>query len=638
MRKLGDKAKWTFGVFGVLAFTMVAGVSFASVKSAKDRPQTYELAAGVLVYDGDNAPVELQESAAIQKKWTGEYWMSAGSQQSFSLGTNTVAYDGTGVTIYGGGYRIDTDGSLTVLDEVSQVSDLSQTAFYKLADRRYLITSPDIYEQDRLFQTKDYLYLVIDTIGNAQILSPDVNIRCTVPTVLKTDAFTFDIANESLIVGEQTMDLGLVMGTTNTFNSAEYKDADTPPNPEVIDLTIRGGNGGSGGVGGTGGDGGNGGQGGIGGQGGEGGIGGQGGVGGQGGDGGTGGTGGIGGIGGIGGAGGTGGQGGTGGKGGTGGDGGNAGLGEDTDTVKALRITGATAGTTTIDVTYSIQDPYGKYGIIQLKLYEMAGDVRGDEPLVQISLDLFENGYTFRDLTPDTKYQIEMSSLALNEDEEAVESLADVVTVTTRMAGYTLKAKKVNQSAMIVTLRVDPGFGLEEGYIGLYGYSDEGQGDPFGDPIAVDMEAARKKTVSGVISYSGEADITAYPAFLLTLEDAGGEIYGSTLVKNQYYINLDDLDGELEDDRPPEETLPDETSPEEPPAPPANTLEPPAESTEAPSQPAETTPVEEALPEETTAEEEALPEETLPEKQEEDLPQTWPIPSQEEEGLDGELV
>lgn len=384
MSRLGDKAKLSFGIFGLLSMTVVGGISYASVRTVQNQGEVYTAMQGGIVFDKDNNPIELVSQGTIQKKWTDEYWLTTEGGTGYNLGAHTVSCAQDSITIYGKGYEMDSSGSLDLLPEVETIREFKEGRLYKLGDRKYLIVSPEIWEENKIFQAEKYVYIALDTIGNAQILSDGVNLRSVGPTVLVTDAFSFDIANELLITDKQQLDMSMVMGSTNTFNPAEYKDADTPPNPEVIDLTVRGGNGGSGGQGGFGGRGGNGGMGGqggiggtggTGGTGGAGGTGGTGGTGGAGGNGGNGGTGGIGGSGGKGGIGGEGGQGGQGGKGGMGGDGGNAGVGEGTDTVKNIRITGAAASTTTIDVTYSVTDPFGKYGIVELRLYEV--DIQG---------------------------------------------------------------------------------------------------------------------------------------------------------------------------------------------------------------------------------------------------------------------
>ena len=606
MRKIGDKAKWTFGIFGFLALSMAGGIAYASMREVQAQPETYTVGEGTVVYDKDNIPVELGSAAAIQKKWTGDYWMSAGDGSGSSLGEHTISYDGNSVTIYGGGYQIETGGTLTRLDEVTNLAERNETGLYKLADRKYLIVAPEIREKNDTFQTEPYLYLVIDTIGNAQILSPEVNLRCTAPTVLETDEFTFDIANETLTAGEESLDLTLVMGTTNTFNSAEYKTADTPKNPEVIDLTIRGGNGGMGGMGGIGGRGGNGGAGGIGG---------------------------IGGAGGIGGTGGIGGQGGQGGKGGQGGDGGNAGLGETTDTVKSIRLTGAAASTTSIDVTYSILDPYGQYGIIQLTLHELDkdGNVVG-QPHKSVSLDLFDNGYTFRNLKPNTRYRVELKTIYTDEDEELIEEVADVMNITTRLVNTKLGIKKVNTTALIATVKVDRGIEDEFAYLHLFGYSD-GELNELGDTVkSIKVRDAEKGTVSVVIPYKSSDSITQYQGFYLRLtssedpEDERAMIYGSFLGKNQYYIDQDDggdgdIEGGLDEDEEDGVKLEDDLKPSKPEKVPERPTQAPTEpetevptepETEAPTEPETEVPTEESTEAEPVAPEEEPEKETKP--------------------------
>ena len=217
------------------------------------------------------------------------------SDKEHNLGRQTVVYEpGSGnLTIWGGGYRFREDGRVDRLDSRYQISDLSEPGFFKLSDRKYLMTGEGINDDKGNVRTQDWAYLVADKSGNVQVMNETLALKVL-------DANYFATGSLKFVIKEESLDMGLnrVVDLANVMGSLQVVEDPFNLGKKYYAYTIRGGDGGDGGAGGTGGIGG---------------IGGMGGIGGTGGDGGTGGTGGTGGNGGMGGAGGAGGTGGAGG-------------------------------------------------------------------------------------------------------------------------------------------------------------------------------------------------------------------------------------------------------------------------------------------------------------------------------------
>ena len=472
MKSMRTFKRATWFLFSMLAFVVVSAFSAMGVtayRTSAARSPGIELSSGTVIYDSTASPIQLAGSAVVTSE-NGSY--SLGQEDtSIPLGAHTLAYDGTGVRIFGGGYRIDADGSVHSVADGDVYTDLSDGAIFKLADRRYAIACSSISDTNHVFSSEGYLFISIDMVGNARLYSNNMSLKTTQPTTIQAGSMVFDIANELLGIGSQSFDLQKLIGSTNTYDSGIYKAIDDPQTPDSIDLTIRGGAGGNGGTGGAGGTGGNGGIGGAGGTGGDGGMGGVGGTGGTGGAGGNGGRGGAGGNGGAGGAGGTGGSGGAGGAGGTGGSGG---IGEDQDVVQIVMLKSVKSETSTsLTVNYYFVDPFGTLGMVYLELHEASelpasiralyededglyDDYWDGDTYRRTSVSTYDSSYIFNGLEPGTEYYVVMGHVSENPDTgETERTLDDYFKVSTRAHKNSLTISDVDSSSVGFLLNLE---------------------------------------------------------------------------------------------------------------------------------------------------------------------------------------
>ncbi|MCR5830425.1 MAG: hypothetical protein K6F93_08795 [Lachnospiraceae bacterium] len=420
MRKLDKKSMFSFYAFALAIVAIGAIVVVMMTMGMGKNEDPYVVGASSIVYDAENHAIEVNEESVIEKKWDGKYYLKTPEGQGHCLGEQVVMYESSSgsVRTYGGGLEVTDDGGIKSIEGVMDITDFSTPGFYKLADRKYLLVGPEISTEDKVVDTTGFLYLILDTAGNALLFNGDTNVKTAVPSKIYVGDYEFDVANEVFVKGDRRINTASMMGTTSAYSETIYREmekseeTDEQRAPE-FHIVINGGDGGaggaggnggngglggSGGAGGTGGTGGDGGDGGMGGLGGQGGIGGTGGNGGNGGSGGTGGSGGAGGQGGQGGQGGTGGSGGTGGTGGTGGPGGNGGNGgqggqgglggnggngggvEGTKTLyKYLKLRGVTPFANRLSIDYGVDDPELSYGQIYLGVIPTDADGKADE-------------------------------------------------------------------------------------------------------------------------------------------------------------------------------------------------------------------------------------------------------------------
>lgn len=516
MRQERKFKKSTWVVFSVLAAVVVVAfgaIGATAIKTAAAKSPDTELTAGTVIFDTTCMPIQLGEGAVVTAD-RGSYTLRQ-SDAKIPLGQHTMAYDGNGVRVFGGGYRIDTDGSVHSVKDDDVYSDFASGAIFKLADRRYLIAYSTITDSNKVFQAKDYLYISMDVVGNARLYSNNMSLKTTQPTIIEAGSIIFDIANETLTLGKQTMDLSKLIGSTNTYDSGIYKAIDDPQTPDSIDLTIRGGAGGSGGSGGAGGAGGAGGQGGA---------------------------------------------GGAGGAGGQGGTGGAGGLGEDQDPVQIVMLKSVKSETSTsLAVSYYFVDPFGSLGMVYLELHEADSLPAGvtvrdlyekeDDTITsywnafpagrRISVSAYDNSHLFTGLKPGTTYYVVMGHVGDNIDTQQSErNLDDYMKVTTRNPANSITISAVTNGS--VSFRLD----LES--IRTTAAKIELKGVAAATPVtlsAQDINTAVTKGFTGTITASPDL-LKKLPQIELKVVDGEGNVLMTARCNNSFYEEAATTGGE----------------------------------------------------------------------------------------------
>ena len=340
MRVLSSKVKRSMLLFGVVILGCLGAVGACVGKVVATQSDLYAIASGSAVFDNAYNHVDVSAEASVSRSWDKLYTLSLNDSKT-TLGKQTVIYEPSSgsVKIFGSGYRLYADGTVSMLDNFTKVDNLSETGFFKLSDRKYLITGSRIWDNVGLVDTSNYLFISLDDAGNARLINDTMNVVAVEEGMtLYSDGLEFVLSSQTATIGEHQVDLTSILG--GIAGLGEGSSSTTGAGGEVYDITVRGGNGGNGGTGGTGGTGG---------------IGGMGGTGGSGGTGGTGGTGGIGGI---------------GGTGGTGVSGGTGGITAAGRTYMVLKSVSSDA--MSLDISYQIADPFGNYGVGYLLVYDAA--------------------------------------------------------------------------------------------------------------------------------------------------------------------------------------------------------------------------------------------------------------------------
>ncbi len=432
MSILKGKALKGILIFGGVILLCIGLMGGALGRVLTTENELYTIAEGSTVYDNAYMPIQVDQQASVQRGWDQNYSLQLPSGAK-SLGKQSVIYEPSSASLklFGSGYRFYPDGTVTMLNNFTQLTDLTETGFYKLSANKYLLTGARITDNYGVVSTANYLFVVLDEAGNARFMNDTMNIVSVEEGTLITNGdTTFDLDEQMARIGNTTVDLTTVLGKRTGNGSGLTSTGST--GGEVYDITIRGGNGGRGGTGGTGGTGG---------------------------------------IGGTGGAGGNGGSGGSGGTGGTGGAGASL-TASSMNGRTSMLLRSVQADSSSLSIDYAINDPFGVYGVAYVLVYDSSAPNPPDETLsytAPISLDgtnITLSSYTTgmqggqpitAPIQPDTRYTVRIGYYD-GGNLTAPYTYVDTMRVMTTPMSNSLTMQRMAADSVDVFIKLDPSY------------------------------------------------------------------------------------------------------------------------------------------------------------------------------------
>ena len=419
MRRLTRKAMISFNIFAAAVLLMVALFVIVIVSVTQANAASYLIPAGSTVFDKSDYAITTSVDGKITKTADNNYLLNlTNGGGEYNLGCSVVAYQqnsGT-VRLFGDAYQVFGDGSVDKLSGETLIDDVATPSFYKLADRKYVLIGSAIQSSDQLFQASNFLYVVIDKNGNAQLLNDLVNLKTVEPMVLLCGDVNFNVAEERLVLADNVIDLTRILGTSNEYSpeAAQQNENNVGENGEII---IRGGNGGNGGAGGSGG---------------------------------------------------TGGTGGTGGKGGTGVAPEDKEEEYDFTLNNVLSLRGVKTTANTVEISYLINDPTGEFAMAFLRVRSFIDDGTGAAFDQKIGLNASAAKQVVTGLSPGTQYVISIGYRPLNASDTDPDRITDSVKVTTRSITAQIGVNRLSKDEVTFKLLMDGSFKIDSGEIVLY--------------------------------------------------------------------------------------------------------------------------------------------------------------------------
>ena len=167
-RKLTRATKIAYALFAGLISLLFCGMAYAAMDNVNRAPEKIPLPAGSVVYDASFVPTQLSEPGLVTRGKDGRYALDTGFE-TYALGAHTMAHTGAASMFFGGGYMLLPDGTVSAIEDGAEYAGFTDGALFNLADRRYAVMAPRIGDAGGTFGADDYLYIVMDIVGNAQM-------------------------------------------------------------------------------------------------------------------------------------------------------------------------------------------------------------------------------------------------------------------------------------------------------------------------------------------------------------------------------------------------------------------------------------------------------------------------------------
>ena len=228
MRKLGKKNGILFAFMIILSLIIIAIFSISIFYASKMDTSTYDVSTGSIIYDDDFLAVEVEENSKIKKGFDNSYYLIVNNSKKMKIGNNVVVYnpDEYKMNLVGSFYQVLENGEVLISPKFSEVDKAKGPYFFKISDRKYLWIDSSFVSNDGSFKTKDYLIIELDKMGNATLANHEIMNKTVNPLIINGSKYSFDVANERLIVTNNEIDLKNIIGSSNMYEEKIHSSED----------------------------------------------------------------------------------------------------------------------------------------------------------------------------------------------------------------------------------------------------------------------------------------------------------------------------------------------------------------------------------------------------------------------------
>ena len=244
MRNLASGNKINFTVFTFVVILILVILVCAVVIVLGYEKEEYQVKQSAFIYDNKYNYIELENPAVISKKWTGNYYLKEDiSDKEYKLGDYAISHDvnSTALDLFGTFFQVLNGANVDKITGYNTINQSTEDKFYKIDDRKYLIVARDIQNNTGSLSTNNYLIIIIDKLGNALLLNNTTNVKTINEMIITTNDFSFDVANEILTYGEEKIDLKKIIGSTNEYVQTEEENVENT-NAEETNMVVADGN------------------------------------------------------------------------------------------------------------------------------------------------------------------------------------------------------------------------------------------------------------------------------------------------------------------------------------------------------------------------------------------------------------
>ena len=236
-RKYDIRNKRTFIIILILSIAIIGIFSLFIYKYKQAGKIEYAVNTGSIIQDNSKNYIEISEDALLKTRWNGSYYLIY-QDKNVSLGKKVVVFDtvSDSIKIYGKFYEITEGGKIIEHKDETVLRNVTDTKFYKLDDREYLLVDKEITSENKSINASNYLLVELDKMGNAKLSNYKLNLKTIKPTTLLTSKYSFDIANEILKYESLEIDLKKIIGTSNQYKEEEKENNDNKNDNNVYEI------------------------------------------------------------------------------------------------------------------------------------------------------------------------------------------------------------------------------------------------------------------------------------------------------------------------------------------------------------------------------------------------------------------
>ncbi len=227
MRKINKKNKLTMSILLILVLVVIVIAIIFIVFKFKEINKKYVVNQNEIILSKNKDVIVANDNSYIKKSLMGNYYLYENKSKKGSLGSDTLIYNAKDKTInlLGTYYEILKDSTVNKLVGQTEINNTSIPRLFKIEDRKYLFIASTIKSLDGLLNTKDYLLIDIDKVGNGNLYNYELNMKSFEALSLTSDNYIFNVNKEELVIGEEKIDLTKINGSTNSYQE-KYPDGE----------------------------------------------------------------------------------------------------------------------------------------------------------------------------------------------------------------------------------------------------------------------------------------------------------------------------------------------------------------------------------------------------------------------------
>lgn len=239
-RKLGLKNNVLFVILIILFIAIIAIFGYFISYNLGKKSNTYKIESGSILYDSEGELIKVLSEGVLYKGFDANYYLTYTFEEEeykHKIGKNTIVYKEGDyrLYLYGTAYIIKEDADVEKVTKKSEIIKSAGPFFLKINDRKYIFIDKKLHTNDNSIKTADYLVIDLDKQGNASFLNFENNVKTIKPLILKGTKFSFDIANEKLLISSEfSINLKKVIGSSNAFVEKDEEDI-KEENEQIMD-------------------------------------------------------------------------------------------------------------------------------------------------------------------------------------------------------------------------------------------------------------------------------------------------------------------------------------------------------------------------------------------------------------------